>query len=356
MNDAEAVVAAISETPRRYGSDVWFDIEQYSRESYLRAADKLNNASADLLAVEHEYGIFGGEGGEYLLDLIDGVQLPVVTTLHTVVFEPNPQQKRIIQALGRKSAAITVMADNSIPLLEQVYGLDASKIERIPHGVPRMDLPSRETLKKEMGLTERAVVSTFGLLGPGKGLEYGIQAIKQAAEERGDILYFILGQTHPMVKKQFGETYRSSLQNMVRELGLEHNVRFVNKYLTKEEIIRYLKLSDIYMTPYLGREQAVSGTLAYAVGYGRAIVSTPYVYAQEMLADGRGLLADFEDTDSLARHISWLLENPEEKQRMEEKTQKLGAQMMWDRVARQYADVFARACHKTVKNVTETLT
>jgi glycosyltransferase involved in cell wall biosynthesis len=302
----------------------------------------------DTVIIQHEYGIFGGEWGEYLLELLDRVELPIVTTLHTVISAPTELQRRILQTLCQKSAAVTVMAENSIRLLKEIYGVSPAKVKMIHHGVPRMDMPSREELKKEMGLEGRTVISTFGLISPGKGLEYGIRAVGQVAQKHGDIFYLILGQTHPVVKKQFGEAYRSSLEKTVRELGLERNIRFVNKYLTKEEIVRYLKLSDIYMTPYLGKEQAVSGTLAYAVGYGGVIVSTPYTYAEEMLADGRGLLADFKDADSLTHHILYLLEHPEERQSMEEKTQRMGARMMWDCVARQYVDVFAAACSESL--------
>jgi glycosyltransferase involved in cell wall biosynthesis len=346
INGIDAVVAAINDEPHSYGPDVLFAFPQQNRESYAQAAEKLDDSGVDVLSVQHEYGIFGGEWGEYLLELLDRTKLPIVTTLHTVIFEPDDRQKRIIQVLCQKSAVVVVMANNSIPLLEQVYGVDSSKIKRIHHGVPRMDLPSRDALKKEMGLEGQAVVSTFGLISPGKGLEYGIEAIGQVTKKHRDILYLILGQTHPVVKRQFGEAYRSGLEKMVEDRGLEENIRFVNKYLTKEELIRYLKLSDIYMTPYLGKEQAVSGTLAYAVGCGRVIVSTPYAYAKEMLADRRGLFADFQNADSLANHINYLLEHPDEKKKMEERTLQVGKQMMWDHVAQQYADVFAAICGK----------
>lgn len=342
ISEVNAAVIAVSDGPRQYGPDVLFDFQQQSRESYAQAAARLNNSGMDVLVVQHEYGIFGGDCGEYLLNMIDRLELPVVTTLHTVLSSPKGRQKHVLQALCRKSAKVVAMANNSIELLKKVYGVSTAKVEMIHHGVPRLDLPSREAFKKEMGLEGRTIVSTFGLISPGKGLEYGIEAIEQVAKKHGDVLYLILGQTHPVVKKQFGEDYQSSLEKTVRERRLEHNIRFVNKYLTQEEIIRYLKLSDIYMTPYLRREQAVSGTLAYALGYGRVIVSTPYAYAQEMLADGRGLLADFEDAESLAHHISFLIEHPEEKKKMEEKTQLIGERMMWDHVARHYMDVFAK--------------
>ena len=290
--------------------------------------------------MEHEYGIYGGEWGSFLLDLVEGVKLPVVVTLHTTLSAPNQLQRDILQKICQKSEATVVMAQNTVPLLSDVYSVDREKIVVIHHGVPRMNLPSREELKREAGLEGRTVVSTFGLLSPGKGIEYGIRAIGQVAEKHRDILYLILGQTHPVIKRQYGEEYREQLEELVDELGLKNHVQFVNRYLSKADIMRYLKLSDIYLTPYLGKEQAVSGTLAYAVGCGRVIVSTPYAYAEEMLADGRGLLAEFKDSDSIAKQIQFLLDNPQERKKMEEKTQRLGEEMFWDSVAKRYAELF----------------
>ena len=305
-------VIAVSDGERQYDGDVFFDFPQQDRESYTAAAERINRSDIQLLIVEHEYGIYGGDSGEYLLDLIERVKKPIVTTLHTVLPSPTEKQRAILKELCQKSGKIVTMASSSRRVLQEVYGADPEKIEMIHHGVPDFDLPDRGALKREFDLEDRTIVSTFGLISPGKGLEYGIEAIGQAAEKHPGVLYLILGQTHPVVRKQRGEVYRSSLEKMVKELKLDGNVRFVNRYLTKEEIIRYLKLSDIYMTPYLGRDQAVSGTLAYAAGYGRVIVSTPYLYAREMLADGRGLLASFEDANSLAERINFLIEHPEE--------------------------------------------
>jgi glycosyltransferase involved in cell wall biosynthesis len=203
-----------------------------------------------------------------------------------------------------------------------------------------MPVSSRERLKAESGLEGRPVISTFGLLSPGKGLEYGIEAIAKVAKNRKDVVYYILGQTHPAFKKASGENYRNSLMAEVSRLGIDDNVVFVNKYLTKEEIIRYLKLSDIYLTPYLGRDQAVSGTLAYAVGYGRVIVSTPYSYAKEMLSQGRGLLAKFSDSESIADCIEYVLDHPKKKEQMEQKTYETGETMLWNHIAQQYKDLF----------------
>lgn len=342
--ELDPTVIALSDADYEYGTDLFFDLQQQDRRGYREAAKRLNESDVDLLMVEHEYGIFGGKEGSYLLDLVDRVKLPIVTTLHTVLSSPNRTQRKVLAKLCRKSEVVVIMANNSRGLLEEKYGVDPSKTVLIHHGVPRLDLPSREELKKEMGFEGRTVISTFGLLSPGKGLEYGIEAIEIVSRKHKDILYLILGQTHPVVKRRYGEAYRSRLEQMVREKNLQDNVEFVNKYLTQEEIIRYLKLSDIYMTPYLGREQAVSGTLAYAIAYGRVVVSTPYAYAREMLAEGRGLLADFKDGNSLARQLLAVLENPAEQAAMEEKTKKFGERMTWENVAEEYRQVFTGLC------------
>ncbi|MEG6571562.1 glycosyltransferase family 4 protein [[Clostridium] cellulosi] len=336
-------VIAITDQPMHYGEDVRLELKQHDRTSYIETARKINRSDIDVLVVEHEYGIYGGECGEYLLDLIELLEKPIVTTLHTVLPSPSDKQREILKQLCAKSEKVVTMAMNSRKVLEDVYDVDSSKIELIHHGVPDLKLPERDELKKELGLENRIIISTFGLISPGKGLEYGIEAVAQTAKKHPEVLYLILGQTHPVIRKQHGEVYRNSLEKMVRELQAEDNVRFVNRYLTKEEIIRYLKLSDIYMTPYLGKDQAVSGTLAYAVGCGRIIVSTPYSYAKEMLADGRGLLADFEDSASLSECINYVIEHPERKKQMEQKTKLLGDNMKWSVVADCYRRTFYKA-------------
>lgn len=333
-------VIAVSNNEYSYSDRVIMELWQHDRDSYIKTAEDINNSNIELLVIEHEYGIFGGEAGEYILDLVDKLQIPFVTTLHTVLPKPSDKQKEILRLLGKKSAKVITMARNTKPVLESVYDIDPSKIEVIHHGVPYRILESRDNLKEKHGLSGRSVVSTFGLLSPGKGLEYGIEAIAKVAKEHKDIVYLILGQTHPCVKKESGEEYREKLMELVDRLGIREHVWFVDKYLTKDEIIHYLQLSDIYMTPYLGRDQAVSGTLAYAVGYGRVIVSTPYSYAKEMLSEGRGLLAEFNDADSLAGHIRYVLKNPEAKKEMERRTLSVGRTMMWGNVANQYTKLF----------------
>jgi glycosyltransferase involved in cell wall biosynthesis len=342
-------IVAVSNGSYLYGDKVMMELIQNDRSSYVKTAERLNQSDIKLLVIEHEYGIYGGDCGEYLLDLIENLRIPFVTTLHTVLPEPLEKQRHILNVLGKKGGKIITMAKNTVETLKVVYGIDASKIEVINHGVPKIPMMSREALKAENGMENRSVISTFGLLSPGKGLEYGVEAIAKVAQKHKEVLYLILGQTHPAIKKDSGEDYRSTLETMVGKLGIGDNVQFVNKYLSKEEIVRYLKLSDIYLTPYLNKDQAVSGTLAYAVGYGRVIVSTPYSYAKEMLSDGRGLLAKFRDAQSIADCIEYVLEHSDEKKKMEQKTYEIGKTMMWKQVAEQYKDLFADILKHTEK-------
>jgi glycosyltransferase involved in cell wall biosynthesis len=333
-------IIAVNNNDYSYSDRVLLKLWQHDRVSYRNTAYAINASNIELLVIEHEYGIYGGEAGEYILELVDNLQIPFILTLHTILPNPSPKQREVLTALGQKSVKVVTMAKNTKPVLERVYGVAPAKIEVIHHGVPYRLLESREKIKEKQGLSARNVVSTFGLLSPGKGLEYGIEAIAKVVADHKDVVYLILGQTHPYVKEKSGEAYREKLMALVDRLGIKQHVRFVDKYLSKEEIIRYLQLSDIYMTPYLGKDQAVSGTLAYAVGYGRVIVSTPYSYAKEMLSEGRGLLADFSDADSLARHIRYVLEHPEAKKEMEKRTLSIGGTMMWSCVANQYTKLF----------------
>jgi len=333
------VIAVNNSKHREYGDKVICEIDQNNQKDYIELAEKLNHSKIDLLVIEHEYGIYGGDYGDYILDLLNNIDIPVITTLHTILREPNDKQKSIIKALSEKSVKIITMAKNTSKLLRTVYGVEPTKIEVIHHGVPVKLVPSRESLKNKSGYSDKEIVSTFGLLSPGKGIEYAIEAISKISEVKNNILYLILGQTHP---DQKDEAYREKLKALVIKNHLEENVKFVNKYLTKDEIIQYLQMSDIYMTPYLSKDQAVSGTLAYAVGYGRAIVSTPYLYAKEMLSEERGLLAEFENSESLFKCLKYILDNPEAKTRMENNTIKLGKTMYWDIVAKHYTDVFMK--------------
>ena len=336
-------IVAVSDSDYTYPPEVFLTLEQQNPAAYAETAEKINSSGADLLMIEHEFGIYGGKNGDYLLKLTKKLKIPYLVTLHTVLPKPTKKQQEIIRALAQGCQKLVTMSGSSVKILEEVYGANPEKIAVIHHGVPEFPMEDRDVLKSRDGLEGRFIVSTFGLLSPGKGLLYSIEAIAKAAKKHPEILYLILGQTHPVIRSRDGEKYRESLEQTVADLGIEKNVRFVNRYLTKEEIIRYLRLSDVYMTPYLGKEQAVSGTLAYAVGYGRVIVSTPYPYAQEMLADGRGLLAKFRNAPSLAKCIRKVIENPKQQAEMEQKTLALGKEMTWSRVAEKYFSVFCEA-------------
>lgn len=344
--DSPKVIAVSDNDKYHYSDRVIMEISQHDRESYIKAVQEINKSDIELLVIEHEYGIFGGEAGEYILDFVKNLEIPFVTTLHTVLPNPKEKQREVLKELGKRSTKVVTMAKNTKPLLKDVYEMDLSKVEVIHHGVPYRILESREKLKEKHGFLGKNVISTFGLLSPGKGLEYGIEAVAKVVKEHRDVVYLILGQIHPAIKKQSGEEYREKLIDKVNELGIEDHVIFVNKYLTKDEIIKYLRMSDIYMTPYLGKDQAVSGTLAYAVGYGRVIVSTPYRYAEEMLSEGRGLLAEFKNPDSLAEKLKYVIENPEEKKEMESRTLSLGRTMMWEDIAKQYVKMFIKVVEK----------
>jgi glycosyltransferase involved in cell wall biosynthesis len=331
-------VIAVANKEEYANSEVKFKLDQHNRTSYLLTALWAND-NLDLLVIEHEYGIFGGECGEYIIDLAKGLKIPFIVTTHTVLLEPSLKQRTVLRDLGRLSTKVVTMAESSIPILAGTYGIESEKLVFIPHGVPSMQVESREKLKVDYGLHNKNVISSFGLISPAKGLEYGIEAVAKVVPNHENLIYLILGKTHPCVKESMGEKYRQSLMDLAQRLGVQDNIRFIDKYLTKEEVITYLHLSDMYLTPYLSKEQAVSGTLAYAMGCGRVIVSTPYRYAEEMLGGGRGMLSKFRDSESMASCISTVLGNPARKKEMEMKTLAVGLKMTWATVANQYAQL-----------------
>ena len=328
---------------------VEYKLRQHERDSYVQTAHWANEY-ADLLVIEHEYGIFGGESGEYIIDLAKELTIPFIITTHTVLELPSAKQQEVLRELGQLSTNLVTMAESSVAILAKTYGIALDKIVVIPHGVPSLLVGAREKLKNAHGLQDKQVISSFGLLSPAKGIEYGIEAVAKVVADYANAVYLILGKTHPCVKEKSGEDYRQSLMDLAEGLGVRENVRFVDKYLTKEEVIKYLHLSDIYMTPYLSKEQAVSGTLAYAVGCGRVVVSTPYRYAREMLGDGRGMLADFRDSESLASCLKHILSNPVKKKEMELKTLAVGRMMTWDNVANRYSQLFIKVIEKLKMN------
>jgi len=329
-----------------YPDEVVFQIERDKIEDYYRAADYINQSDADIVCLQHEFGLFGGNGGDYIFALLSGIDKPVITTLHTVIREPELEYRVSTEKLIKYSEKLVVMSQTAVNMLKDVYEAPEDKIEVIFHGLPDYPFNDCDKYKKVLNLKGSPLVLAFGLLSPNKGIESMLEALPDVISQYPDLVYLILGATHPMVKKKHGEVYRQDLKNKVSELGLEDNVIFHDKFVEKEELCNYILASDIYASPYLSREQIVSGALTYAIGMGKAIVSTPYWYAQEMLSENRGLLVDFRDTEGFKKSLLYLIENPEECDIMRKKAYDFGRKMTWENVGKEYTAVF----HKALNN------
>ena len=325
---------------RLYPPNVIARLRQEDPGSYRRVAQAINAHPSDLLEVQHEYGLFGGPDGSWFLDLLDLVIKPVVVSLHTVLPQPDEAHRVMARRICACADAVIVLSETGRNILIDAYGVAPEKLHVVHHGVPDVPFGMSSGAKTRFGLEARQVISTFGLISRGKGLEYGIDAMRSIVERHPDALYLILGQTHPAVRRREGETYRQELTARVAAHGLENNVKLVDKYLEFEELLAYLEATDIYLTPYLNPVQVVSGTLAYAVGLGKAIVSTPYLYAEELLADARGLLAPFRDSRAIANALGALLDDPWLRRTIERRAYQFGRQMTWPHVAREHAHVF----------------
>jgi len=329
---------------RRYPPEVVGRIAEQERESYAAAADFVNRYPIDLVNIQHEYGLFGGERGEWLVDFLRLLEKPAVLTMHTVLPEPDETYLRVTRELCKHTARVVALSETGRGLLEETYGVDPQHVQVIHHGVPDVPFQDTHSAKATFGIGQRTVISTFGLISRGKGLEYAIEAMRSVVRRHPETLYLILGETHPVVRRREGESYRESLTSMVREYGLNYNVQLVDKYLDFDEVVSYLAATDIYLTPYLNPVQIVSGTLAYAVGCGKAIVSTPYLYAQELLAHNRGFLCDFRDAGSIAQRLNMLLDDPALRRATERRAYRFGRQMTWPHVASEYGQMFTELC------------
>jgi len=326
---------------RQYGPEVTARLREEDRRSYAYVAAVVNAHPAQMLNIQHEYGLFGGERGEWLIDLLKELQKPVALTLHTVLPEPDEVMLRVTRELCAHSTSVVALSETGKHLLEEVYDIEPAKLQVIHHGVPDVPFRSTENAKASFGIGQRMLITTFGLINRGKGLEYALDAMRTVVRYHPETLYLILGETHPTVRRQEGESYRESLQAKIQEYRLLYNVALVDKYLDFDEVVNYLAATDIYLTPYLNPAQIVSGTLAYAVGCGKAIVSTPYLYAQEVLAHGRGFLCKFRDADSIAQHLIMLLDDPALRRCIERRAYRFGRQMTWPHVAAAYGRLFA---------------
>ncbi len=341
--EKDLFVLAMNDADRRYdySGRVRFEITESDIASYRRAADFLNVNAVDVLCVQHEYGIFGGKAGSHLLVLLRELRMPVVTTLHTLLSEPNEPQRAVMEELVQVSERLVVMTERGAATLRKVYGVPDHKIDLIPHGIPAVPFDSLS--KDKLGVAGRSVLLTFGLLSPDKGIEYVIEALPAILGRHPDTVYIVLGATHPHVKEHHGEIYRLGLENRAQRLGVDANIIFHNRFVSQAELVEFLSATDIYVTPYLNMEQTTSGTLAYALGSGRAVISTPYWHAQELLRDGVGVLVPLKDSKAIADAVNDLLGNDAKRLAMRQRAASLGREMLWPSVAASYLKSFERA-------------
>jgi len=327
----------------KYPPRVKFQIRAHIQSDYIRAADFLNVHKFDIAIVQHEYGIFGGKNGAHVLHLLQNLRMPIITTLHTVVSKPSNEQIVIIQELAKYSEFLVVMAHHARVLLKEVYGIDDSKIAFIPHGIPDVPFERAGSYRKDLGFENRKILLTFGLLSPGKGIETMIKAMPAIIEKHPEVIYIVLGKTHPHCKDKSGDSYRQSLYLLVNELKIDKHVHFQNQFVDLKTLTQYVRAADIYITPYVNEEQIVSGTLAYAIGMGTTTVSTPYWYAREMLDHGKGRLVPFDDPKEMAKEIDYLLSNENVCLDIRKKCYHDGRSMIWSKVAEDYNELASRA-------------
>ena len=325
-----------------YPPEVRCVIEQDNQDSYIKAAEFINNSDADVCLIQHEYGLFGGKNGSYILSLLRHLRIPAVATLHTILKKPSPMELFIIREVARLSYRVVVMAHKAVELLREHYNISPTKIAVIPHGVPELRF-EREATRHELGLTNSNVLLTFGFVGRNKGIETVISALPAVVARHPETIYIVLGKTHPNVVKHEGEGYRLSLQELVKKLDLEQHVIFLDQYASEHDLFKYLSACDIYITPYLSKMQITSGTLTYALGVGSAVISTPYWHAAELLADGRGALFDFGNSPQLSDILVDFFGHPSKLAAMRSQAIGFGKAVTWPRIGGVYDKLLRQA-------------
>ena len=338
-----AVPVNDTESGYAYPERVRLALAQDDLSSYEQAADFLNFTNFDLVCLQHEYGIFGGPAGSHILALLRRLKMPVITTLHTVLREPNPDQRRVMLEIAALSDRLIVMSELSSQFLQEIFKVPGSKIDMVPHGVPDLPFLDPNFYKDRFDVEGKAVLLTFGLLSPNKGIENVIRALPHILSRHKNVVYIVAGATHPHILRREGDHYREHLQALAKEIGVESNVIFHNRFVSPEEMVEFIGAADIYITPYRHEEQVVSGTLAYALGAGKAIISTPYWHAIELLDDRRGALVPFQDPDAIARKAVELLDTPAIRHAMRKRAYSYARDMVWKRAAQGYMESFGRA-------------
>src|SRR5688572_17471527 len=342
---SDCLVAAVNDRVEGYDYPVRVRCELLEKDldSYRRAADFLNFNNAEVLCVQHEFGIYGGPAGSHLLGLLKEVRMPVVTTLHTVLRDPNPIQRKVMAELVQRSDRLVVMAQKGVEILRDTYAVEDTKVDLIPHGIP--DVPFRDSsfFKAQFGVEGRSVLLTFGLLGPGKGIEHAILALPEIVRAHPNVVYLVLGASHPHLVAREGERYRLSLERLAEEHGVKDHVIFYNRFVSLDDLTEFIGATDVYLTPYLNEEQITSGTLSYVFGAGKAVVSTPYWHAQELLADGRGVIVPFCSPGAIANGVCELLDDPPRMEKIRLEAHAMGREMIWPAVAQRYLETFQHA-------------
>jgi glycosyltransferase involved in cell wall biosynthesis len=343
--EIENFVTPVNDLPEGYNypEEVRFEFGENDLDSYRRTADYLNFSNSDVVCLQHEYGIFGGPAGSFVLALLRDLRIPVVTTLHTVLQNPNSDQRTVLQEICTLSARLVVMTERSERMLKEIYGVPADKIDLIPHGIPDLPFIDSAFYKDQFDVEGKFVLLTFGLLSPNKGIENVLQALPEVVKKFPELVYIILGATHPNLVREHGEAYRLSLERLAQDMGIRRHVSFYNRFVDIEELKVFLGVADLYLTPYLNPAQAVSGTLAYAFGSGKAVISTPYWHAEELLNDDRGVLVPFANPPAMAAAIISLLEDDNRRHAMRKRAYLLGREMVWSKSAQHYLKSFERA-------------
>src|SRR5277367_7114382 len=342
VNDTEAGYA--------YPERVRLALAQDDLSSYERAADFLNFTNFDLVCLQHEYGIFGGPAGSHILALLRRLKMPVITTLHTVLREPSPDQRRVMEEIAALSDRLIVMSELSSQFLQEIFKVPDSKIDMVPHGVPDLPFLDPNFYKDRFGVEGKAVLLTFGLLSPNKGIENVIQALPQILSRHKNVAYIVAGATHPHVLRRDGDRYRTYLQALAKKVGVGSQVIFYDRFVSPEEMMEFIGAADIYITPYRHEAQVVSGTLAYAIGAGKAIISTPYWHAIELLDDRRGALVPFQNPGAIAQKTIELLDTPAIRHAMRKRAYLFAREMVWKRVAQGYMESFVRVRSDRMQN------
>jgi len=343
--EVESFVAPVNDLVEgyEYPPEVRFEFSENDLDSYRRTADYLNFSNADVVCLQHEYGIFGGPAGSFILALLRDLRIPIVTTLHTILQNPSADQRRVLQDLSMLSARLVVMSERGSKMLQDIYEVPAEKIDLIPHGILDMPFVDSNFYKDQFGVEGKHVLLTFGLLSPNKGIENVLRALPEVVKKFPNLVYIILGATHPNLVREHGEAYRLALERLAKDLGIKRHVSFYNRFVDQEELKVFLGVADLYITPYQNAAQTTSGTLAYAFGCGKAVISTPYWHAEELLGDGRGILVPFGDSNAMTREIIGLLTDDTRRHAMRKRAYLLGREMVWSKATQHYMASFQSA-------------